>query len=170
VAEITGWDTLNFIDGVANISFEGNDVGKSVIRFSESIDTLVLPIGKDNSVYMKRTEIADQKYFKITTIGKKQKSTLAYRFELKNNNPFPIKFELLDQVPISQTKSAEVELGNISGANLVKETGELTWVLDLTPGQTIDKELLFTVTMESGFSYYRNSHKKFRNMSVPAYN
>lgn len=172
VAEITGWDTLNFIDGIANITFEGNDVGKSVIRFSESIDTLVLPIGKDNSVYMKRTEIADQKYFKVTTVGKKQKSTMAYKFELKNNNPFPIKFELFDQVPISQTKSAEVELGNISGGTLVKETGELTWNLDLKPGQVEEKELVFTVEMESGFKYYGGAHKrrfKFRTTSVPKF-
>jgi uncharacterized protein (TIGR02231 family) len=175
VAEITGWDTLNFIDGIANITFEGNEVGKSVIRYSEALDTLMLPVGKDNSVYMKRTEIADQKYFKVTTVGKKQKSTLAYKFELKNNNPFPIKFELLDQVPISQTKSAEVELGNISGATLVKDIGELTWMLDLKPGQLEEKELIFTVEMESeskntGFHYYRSTYKrKYRTRSIPKY-
>ncbi len=64
VAEVTQWDTLGLIDGIADISFEGNDVGKSVIAFSESRDTLLLPVGKDNSVYLKRSEIADQKYFK----------------------------------------------------------------------------------------------------------
>jgi uncharacterized protein (TIGR02231 family) len=170
VAEITGWDTLNFVDGIANISFAGNDVGKSVIQFSESTDTLMLPIGKDNSVYMKRTEIADQKYFKTTTIGKKRKSTIAYKFELKNNNPFPIQFEMVDLVPISQTKSAEVELGNVSGADVDKETGEVTWKMDLKSGQLEEKQLIFTVQLDAEITYHFHRYRaRYKYRSVPKY-
>ena len=72
VAEVTGWDTLGFVDGVANITYSGNDVGRSVIKFSEYKDTLLLPVGKDNSVFLKRSEMADKKYFKITRTKKKE--------------------------------------------------------------------------------------------------
>jgi uncharacterized protein (TIGR02231 family) len=170
VAEITGWDTLNFVDGIVNITFGGNDVGKSVIMFSESTDTLMLPIGKDNSVYMKRTEMADQKYFKTTTIGKKQKSTLAYKFELKNNNPFPVQFEMVDLVPISQTKLAEVEIGNISGAELDKETGEVTWKMELKPSELQEKQLMFTVELDAEITYHFHRYRtKYKQRAVPKY-
>ncbi len=170
VAEVTGWDTLGFVDGIANITFSGNDVGKSIIKFSESKDTLVLPIGKDNSVFMKRTEIADQKYFKIANIGKKQKTTLAYQFKLKNNNSFPIRFELVDQVPISQTKSAEVKIEKTSSGNLIHETGEISWIIDLKPGQTEDKELIFTIEIDSDYGYYNGrARKKFRTVNCPSF-
>ena len=153
VAEVTGWDTLGFVDGIANITFNGNDVGKSLIKFSESKDTLLLPVGKDNSVFMKRSEISDQKYFKTTSIGKKRKITQAYQFELKNNNSYPIQFQLIDQVPISQIKSAEVEIEKTSNGNLNNETGEITWSLELKPSQTTKKDLIFTIEMDANYKY-----------------
>jgi uncharacterized protein (TIGR02231 family) len=169
VAEVTGWDTLDFVDGVANITYHGNEVGKSLLKFSESRDTLLLPVGKDNSVFMKRTEIADQKYFKITTIGRKRKTTLAYRFELKNNNPFPVQFELADQVPISQTRLAEVEIDKTSDGNLDKESGEVSWNLTLDPKQSEEKDLIFTIEMDSDYKYYNSGSraKKWRRINCP---
>lgn len=170
VAQVTGWDTLGFVDGIANITYNGNDIGKSVIKFSESKDTLLLPVGKDNSVYLKRSEIADQKYFKVRSIGKKRETTHAYRFELKNNNSFPIQFELVDQVPISQTKSAEVEIEKTSNAAMNNETGELTWNLYLEPGQKADKELIFTIEMDANYRYHSGgAKKKYRAVSAPAF-
>ena len=170
VAQVTGWDTLGFVDGIANITFGGNAIGKSVIKFSETKDTLLFPVGKDNSVFLKRSEMADQKYFKVTNFGKKRETTLAYKFELKNNNSFPVKFELVDQVPISQTKSAEVEVEKASSGNLNKETGEIFWQIDLKPGQASDKELIFTIEMDANYRYYKGKAKaKYRTISCPSF-
>lgn len=170
VAEVTGWDTLGFVDGIANITFGGNDVGKSIIKFSESKDTLLLPIGKDNSVYMRRTEMVDKKYFQITSIGKKRVTTLAYQFELKNNNNFPIQFELVDQIPISQTKSAEVKIESIANGQVNNETGEISWNLGLKPGQTSDKELIFTIEMDADYRYYKGKARaKYKTISAPSF-
>jgi hypothetical protein len=171
VAQVTGWDTLGFVDGVAGITFGGNEIGKSLIKFSEFKDTLLLPVGKDNSVFMKRHEIPNQKYFRITTIGKKREITLAYRFELKNNNPFPVKFELVEQFPISQTKLAEVELETISGGKINKEEGEITWLMDLKPGQGADKEFVFKIEMDASYRYSKSSIKKakYRTISAPSF-
>jgi len=128
-------------------------VGKSNIKFSESMDTLLLPVGKDNSVFMRRTEIADQKYFRIQTISKRKKITMAYQYELKNNNSFAIEYELIDQFPISQTKEAEVILDNVSGGKIIKETGEVIWKMRLKPGESVKKELIYTIDMEADFDY-----------------
>lgn len=160
VANISGWDTLGFIDGIANISFKGNEVGKSVVKFSESKDTLILPVGKDNSIFLNHSEIADKKYFKINNSGKKRKTTLAYQFELKNNNSFPVSFELIDQIPISQTKLAKVTVENTSNGTINKETGEINWILELNPGETTTKKLLFTIEMDSSYSYRKKRRRK----------
>lgn len=170
VAQVTAWDTLGFVDGIANIMFSGNNLGKSVIKFSETKDTLLLPIGKDNNVFLKRSEIADQKYFRITSIGKKRKTTFAYKFELKNNNPFPIQIELIDQIPISQTKLAEVEVEKNSNGNLNMETGEITWLVELKPGQSTDKELIFTIEMDANYKYFSgNAKRKFKTINAPSF-
>ena len=160
VANISGWDTLGFIDGIANISFRGNEVGKSVVKFSESKDTLILPVGKDNSIFLNHSEIADKKYFNINNSGKKRKTTLAYQFELKNNNNFPVSFELVDQVPISQTKLAKVNIENTSNGNLNQQTGEVNWIIELQPGETQIKKLLFTIEMDSSYNFRKKRRRK----------
>lgn len=170
VAQVTEWDTLGFVDGIANINFGGNSIGKSIIKFSESRDTLLFPVGKDNSVFLKRNEISDQKYFQISTIGKKRKITQAYRFELKNNNSFPIQFELMEQIPISQTKSAEVEIEKTSSGNLNNETGELIWNIELRPGQSSEKELIYTIEMDANYKYFKGNLKaRYKTISAPSF-
>ncbi|MCB0431321.1 MAG: DUF4139 domain-containing protein [Flavobacteriales bacterium] len=170
-AEVTGWDTIGFADGVADITYNGTNIGKSIIRFSEAQDTLLLPIGKDNSVYMKRQEVANQSTTRDGSTFKKQKSTMAFAYTVKNNNSFPIRYRLLDQFPISQNKSAEVELENISNGAIDYETGEVEWLLSLSPGQTEKKDLKFTIETDGDYRYSeRGNHRaKYRTVSCPAF-
>lgn len=172
-ANVTGWDTLGFIDGVANITYKGNNVGKSRIEFSQASDTLLLAVGKDNSVFMKRTEIADEKYFKSSAIGKRQQMTLAYRFQLKNNNTFPVRFELADQVPISQSKQAEVEIEQQTDAEIDEETGDVIWVLEMAPAARTTKELVFTIKANSFVStraqFGFRTTEKYQAVSAPSF-
>ncbi|MBI1307233.1 MAG: DUF4139 domain-containing protein [Bacteroidetes bacterium] len=168
VAEITGWDTMGFIDGVANITYNGNDVGKSVLRFSDYTDTLMLAVGRDNKVFMKRSEIADQKYFKQTLTGKKRLMTYAYRIEVKNNNSFPVQFQFAEQVPVSQTKLASVELVKTSGGNVDAENGEITWILNLKPGESAIKEIIYTLEMDGDYRLNLGTmNKKYRVLHCP---
>lgn len=159
VAQVYGWDTLGFVEGVANMSFKGNDVGQTFVKFSEFRDTLLLPIGKDNSVYMKRSEIADKKYFSVNFNGKKRQTTLAYQYELKNNNPFPIYFELFEQIPISQSKSSDIDIIEQSGASIDNEIGEVSWKIGLTPNAISNKRLIYTIEVDGKFS--------MKNLSSP---
>ena len=119
---------------------------------------------------MKRTEIADQKYFKLSKSSKKKSTTLAYQYELKNNNPFPIEFKLLDQVPISQTKKASVEIIEFSNGLISKETGEVIWNLNISKGEEVRKELIFNIEMESQYRYIPlNNRKRFTPVSCPSF-
>ena len=170
VAELTNWDTLGFLDGLADMSFGGNNIGKTIIKFSEFKNKLTLPIGKDNSVFMKRTEIADQKYFKLSRSSKKKTTTLAYQYELKNNNQFPIQFKLVDQVPISQTKKASVEIVEFSNGLISQKTGEVIWNLNVSAGEELKKKLIFTIEMESQYRYIPLGKLQiFKPVSCPAF-
>lgn len=171
VSEITSWDTLGFVDGVANITYNKNNIGKTIVKFSEFSDTLLLPVGKDNSIFMKRKEIADQKYAKEpTNFNKKKKVTYAYEYTLKNNNSFPVVFELKEQFPISQSKSAEVTLDKTTNGTVDYEAGEITWAIEIKPGELLKKELVYTVVFDGSFSFSKStSHKKFRTISAPSF-
>ena len=172
VSEIIGWDTLGFVDGIANITYNKNNIGKTVLKFSEFSDTLLLPVGKDNSIFMKRKEIADQKYAKEpTNFNKKKKITYAYEYTLKNNNSFPVVFELKEQFPISQSKSAEVTLDKTTDGAVDYEAGEITWAIEIKPGELFKKELIYTVVFDGSFSFSKASpHKKrYRTISAPKF-
>lgn len=171
VSEISGWSSLGLVDGVCNINYKGNDLGRTLLKFSESEETLMLPIGKDNSVFLEREEIADKQYFKESISGKKNKSTLAYRYTVKNNNAFPIKFELSEQIPISQSKYNDVKIIELSNATLTEEIGGVTWVFNLEQGVSQSKELIYTVELDGSYALKYNSsvRAKYRTISCPSF-
>ena len=69
-------------------------------------------------------------------------------------------FELVDQVPISQTKLAKVNIENTSNGNLNEQTGEVNWVIELQPGETQIKKLLFTIEMDSSYNFRKKRRRK----------
>ncbi len=171
VSEIKGWSSLGLVDGVCNINYKGNDLGRTILKFSETTETLMLPIGKDNSVYLDREQIADKQYFKESISGKKNKSTLAYSYTVKNNNPFPIKFELSEQIPISQSKYNDVKVTELSNATHTAETGDISWVIHLDKGVSETKKLIYTVELDGAYALKFNSSRraKFRTISAPSF-
>lgn len=171
VAQVTKWDTIGLVDGVANITVKNNDIGKSLIKFSDFADTLTLTIGKDNSVFISRKEIANQVYNRESGTLKKGKSNIAYEYELRNNNSYVVDLRLYDQIPISQTKSAEVKVKQLSGGELDEQIGEVFWGLTLQSGKTIKKELIFEIEADPKFYIYKNSpaKNKYRAMQAPSF-
>ena len=167
VAEIIDWETYGYVDGIANMTYNNNDIGRSKVNFSEAQDTLVLAIGKDNSVFMLRQEISNKKYFKETIVSKKKKMTMAYEFILKNNNDFPIDFSLTEQVPISQSKSAEVIIEKNTNGKMNLETGEVIWQFNMTPGEAIEKQLIYQIETGSYFQLGKSKPLVRRLSSSP---
>ena len=171
VAQVTKWDTIGLVDGVANITVKNNDIGKALIKFSEFSDTLTLTIGKDNSVNITRKEIANQVYSRESSTLKKGKDKIAFEYEIRNNNPYPVDFCLYDQVPISQTKSADVDIKQLSEGILNEQIGEVSWKLKLEPGKTVKKELIFEIAADSKFYDYKKAgvKNKMRSINCPSF-
>ena len=132
LAEVNDWEKLNLLPGEANIIFEGSYVSKSFIDPAATTDTLNLTLGRDKRVVIKKEKLADFSSTKFLGSNKLQK--LTYEITVKNNKKDTVRMLLKDQYPLSTNKEIEVELMDDGGAEINRETGVLTWKLELAPG------------------------------------
>ncbi|MCF6366337.1 MAG: DUF4139 domain-containing protein, partial [Bacteroidales bacterium] len=94
LAQITGWEELNLIDGPANVYYSGTYLGQSFINTRNVKDTLDLSLGRDGKVLVTRTKL---KNFSSTQfVGTKRKETMAYQLIAKNNRKSDITKEIYD--------------------------------------------------------------------------
>jgi uncharacterized protein (TIGR02231 family) len=143
LAQITGWEDLNLVQGPANIYFNGSYVGESVIQTNNVKDTLDISLGRDRKVVFTRVK---QKDYKSTQfMGSKRKETLAYQMVVKNNRKAPINIEILDQLPISQNSEIEVETIETSNATSNTNTGECKWKFVIQPDKSEIIKLIFAI-------------------------
>ncbi|WP_080238908.1 DUF4139 domain-containing protein [Spirosoma rigui] len=132
-AQITGWDKLNLLNGVARVYFEGTFVGESQVILAEAKDTLSLSLGRDKRIIAKREQIEDVNSRK--TLGSNQREGHAYRISLRNTRQEPVSLTVYDQIPVSTDSRIDVSLTDAGGAELNPETGKLTYRVTLQPGE-----------------------------------
>jgi uncharacterized protein (TIGR02231 family) len=124
-ARITGWEDLNLLPGQANVFFDGTYVGQSYINTSTVGDTLELSMGQDKSVALKRSKLKDK--IKEKVLDNDKLYTYAYEIVVKNGNAKGIEIEVMDQLPLSNSKQIVITKENVSGASYDENTGKLTW-------------------------------------------
>ena len=139
LAKATGWEELSLLPGEANIFFEGTFTGKSFIDPNNIKDTLSLSLGRDKRIVVKREkqkELTSRKF-----IGTNQKESYAWEVSIRNTKAEAIKISLEDQIPVSQNSQIEVTAIDIAGAKYNKDTGKLSWDLNVQPNET--KKIVF---------------------------
>jgi uncharacterized protein (TIGR02231 family) len=139
LAKATGWEELSLLPGEANIFFEGTFTGKSFIDPNNIKDTLSLSLGRDKRIVVKREkqkEFSSRKF-----IGTNQKESYAWEISIRNTKAEAIKISLEDQIPVSQNSQIEVTTIDITGAKYNKNTGKLSWDLNLKANET--KKIVF---------------------------
>ncbi|MBX2896621.1 MAG: mucoidy inhibitor MuiA family protein [Cyclobacteriaceae bacterium] len=134
MARATGWEEFNLLPGEANIFFEGTFVGKSFIDPNNIKDTLAVSLGRDKWIVVKREKLKDltSKNF----IGSSSKESYTWEISLRNTKTDAVKIIVEDQVPVSQNTQIEVTTVDLGGAKYNKDTGKLTWELELKPNET----------------------------------
>jgi hypothetical protein len=128
-ARLTDWNKYNFLSGEANLFFEGTFIGKSLIDTHATADTLNLSLGTDKNIVVTRTLQKD-----LTgkqTLSSNRKESRDWLITVKNRKSQPVNLLVEDQVPVSQNSGIDVELQDISGAEINKETGKLSYNLTL---------------------------------------
>jgi uncharacterized protein (TIGR02231 family) len=139
LAKAPGWEELSLLPGEANIFFEGTFTGKSFIDSNNIKDTLSLSLGRDKRIVVKREKQKEMSSRKF--IGTNQKESYAWEISIRNTKVEPIKISLEDQIPVSQNSQIEVTAVDIAGAKYNKDTGKLSWDLNLQPNET--KKIVF---------------------------
>lgn len=148
VAEIDNLDKYNLIKAEANIIFEDTNVGKTVINPETTDSKMILTLGEDKRITIKRQPVKDKTFTKsISSTNKEQQ--FAYEITVRNNKSEKIKIKLKDQIPITADKQIIITMVDKGNAEYDEKTGILTWNVSLNANET----------QKINFSYKVNSLK-----------
>jgi hypothetical protein len=152
LAQVRDWEKLNLLPGEADLIVEGTLIGKSRLDPNSTQDTLNLTLGQDKRIVVRRDKVTE--FSSVKFLGSSKKEILTYEITVRNNKPEKVQLLLKDQYPISSSKEIEEELLESSGAAVDKETGILTWKLDLAPGETRKFRLSYSIRYPKDKSLY----------------
>ena len=142
-ADISDWESLNLLDGEANIYFGNTFTGKSNIRKTQLSDTLNISLGNDPGIIVKREN--RKEFTETRMIGANRQETRSYIISVRNNRKTEVNINIFDQVPVSRNNQITVEVTELSGASFNKLSGEVKWEITLGPGQFAEMVLTYTV-------------------------
>jgi uncharacterized protein (TIGR02231 family) len=142
-ARILHWDEYNFMEGEASLYFEGKYIGKSIIETRNISDTLMLSLGRDPSVVVKREKVKDisSKQF----VGSNQKVVYAYDISIRNSKRQPVTIVIEDQIPLPNTKEIDVDKLEYANGEYDNDTGIVKWKMDIAPSTTESLQLKYSV-------------------------
>jgi len=140
-AKIKQWEQYNLLPGEANIYFEGSYTGKTFINPQTITKELTVSLGIDPNVTIERKE--NDNFKSKSFIGNSRILNKAYTITVKNNKKTSINLTLLDRIPVSQNKEIRVNDVQTYDAEYTDKTGELKWILELSPGTSVEKSLSY---------------------------
>jgi len=144
IAKISGWESLNLLSGEVSI-FQGNEyVGKTYLDPKAIEDDLELSLGRDRAVMVTRER--GKEMTKQGALSKDKKVQREWIITVKNARSKEIKMKLIDQIPISTNSALTINTIEISGGELEKDTGLITWNLTIPSGGSVKKILKYEVT------------------------
>jgi uncharacterized protein (TIGR02231 family) len=138
-ANITNWAEQSLQSGEATLYFENTFVGKSYLNVNQLSDTLVLSLGTDNSILIKREKRQDFTSKKV--IGTNKTETYSFLITIRNNKSTPVRLTLSDQIPVSSNSGITVSPEELTGGRLIAQSGLVKWDLEINP-QEIKKIIL----------------------------
>jgi uncharacterized protein (TIGR02231 family) len=140
---ITDWAKQSLLSGEATLYFENTYVGKSLLNVNQLTDTLVISLGTDNSILVRREKRKDYTARKV--IGANKTETYSFLITVRNNKSSTANITVNDQIPISSNNYISVEADELSGGRLDEGTGIVRWDLEVKPGEA--KELVLTYSV-----------------------
>jgi uncharacterized protein (TIGR02231 family) len=129
MARINGWEDLNLISGKANIYFENMYVGETYINSNITSDTLIVALGRDNSIQVNRKQVKTSERERF--FNQEKILTYAYEINVKNTKNSNIKLVIEDQIPVSKNQQIKVEMQDNGKSDINENTGILRWNLNI---------------------------------------
>ncbi|AEA44319.1 mucoidy inhibitor MuiA family protein [Fluviicola taffensis] len=146
VAQISGWEKLNLLNGESNLYFDGTYIGKSFIDVNSAKDTLSFSLGKDKKIVVQRKR--SEEMSKTRLLGNRYKYEVTWDFTIRNNGGAAIPIIVKDHFPISINDDIKVKQGTYIGATLDEKTGILTWKFITNKGES--KQFKFDYQVDYG--------------------
>lgn len=143
IAKVADYGNYNLLPGQSNLFFDGMYIGQSYLNPVTTVDSMLLSMGRDEKIIIKRNELKDLTAKQV--IGGNTKVTRVFEISVRNNNTYVIEMDLMDQVPLSKNKDIEVKVEDIGGAKLDEEYGSLLWKMKLKPGETKKVKFSYSV-------------------------
>ena len=140
MARLTDWEDLNLMPGTARVYFEGTYVGQTAINPGSTNDTLLLNLGRDKSIVVKRVKLKDKSREKI--LNENKMVTKTYEITARNTKSIPIRLIVEDQMPIATDPSIKITYEDYGKASFNPDTGKLIWDLKIDPKES--KKMSFT--------------------------
>jgi len=150
LAEIAGWEKLNLLDGLANITYDGTYMGETYIQASTTQEKMTITLGTDKRIAVKREKLRD--YSNSSMFGNSVRQNFVYQLTVRNNQNKAVNMVLKDQYPLSTSKDIIVELSNDTTKPSVnkEDTGVITWEFDMKPGETRVFKISYSVKYPKG--------------------
>jgi len=148
LASITNYGQYNLLSGQANVFFGETFIGQVFLNPDITADTMLVSLGRDERIVVKRTRVQDKISRKL--FSGSQKDTYAYETVIRNNKGFPIEIEILDQIPLTRRKEIEVELLEKDGASYNETYGKLIWNFTIKPNESRKLKLSYSVKYPEG--------------------
>ncbi len=145
LAKLADYGKYNLLPGMANLFFQDTYIGQAYINPQVAADTLLLSLGRDEQITIKRVQPQDFTERK-KIFGSTIKETYTYEIAIKNNKSTPVTVDVLDQIPVSKQKEIVVELEETGGAKYNADFGKLEWQVVVPAGQT--KKVRFTYSIK----------------------
>lgn len=142
-ARFSGWETLNLLPGKVNMVYQNIYKGQVVMDPAQFSDTLIVSLGQDHEVLVKREENRMKSERKVFSSGVREH--IGYTVSVRNTKPIAIRLEVQDQIPVSSNRSVSVELLESSEAVYDTDNGFLTWVIDVSPNTGRELDFAYSV-------------------------
>lgn len=117
---------------------EGRYLGESAVT-----DGHILGLGVAERITVNRQE---GKRFSEQKVIKGEKTTYSYTVTVRNDRAQPCDIHVVDRVPVSTDKKITVDVTELSGGTLDRETGRIDWTVTVKSGRQVELTVRYSVT------------------------
>lgn len=143
LAYLTKWNEYNLLPGQVNIYFENSYVGQSFIDPFTTKDTLIISLGRDQNITIKRDVLKD--FTEDKFLSSDVERFFGFDIVIRNNKNIAVNILVEEQLPISKNEEIRVKPIDISGGKLNPVEGKVTWKVSAEPSKSISKKFVYSV-------------------------
>ncbi|HEX7194036.1 MAG TPA: mucoidy inhibitor MuiA family protein [Chthoniobacterales bacterium] len=131
---LTNTSEAQLLPGPLNLFRDGEFIGSVPMGLVPPTSEFDLYVGRDDSIKVERKETISKRS-ETGLLNRKEVEERRYQIALQNFRPGPIRVLVYDQIPVSKNSDITVNQGDFSDKPTAvdKDTGKLTWEIELPP-------------------------------------